>query len=386
MRGKTERVSTFIILIQMTTMSKKQKVKNAGRTSASTGTKEKSPVLGQCLGIDTSKLTLDLCFSQKKESREVIIKGTRKVNNSKSGFSSIVSYIERFRVADVPFSVVLEYTGVYHEKLAQYLYDAGYSVSIVLPNKSHNYAKSLNIKTKTDKSDAKILAQLGLERELGIWEPCTPNMLSLRSLTREKQQIEDELTTVRNQMEAQKNAQLNLKDTAKRQNQRVALLEKQITAIEGEIKVLVKADEELKQQVSYVQSIRGIGFATAVTLIAETQGFKYVENKSQLVSYAGLDVVKRESGTSVRGRTCISKKGNSHIRKALHFPAMVAVKVEGDMKELYDRVLERNPKIKMKALVAVQRKLLVLAYTLYKNKTTYDPKYIQKQAKVEELA
>ncbi|HAD13144.1 MAG TPA: IS110 family transposase, partial [Saprospirales bacterium] len=106
----------------------------------------------------------------------------------------------------------------------------------------------------------------------------------------------------------------------------------------------------------------------------ETDGFALFKNKAQLVSFAGYDVVQRESGTSVKGTTRISKKGNSYIRRALYFPALTAVKYEPQFKDFYQRVFEKSF-IKMKGYVAVQRKLLVLIYTLYKKEEPYDPQY-----------
>ena len=123
-----------------------------------------------------------------------------------------------------------------------------------------------------------------------------------------------------------------------------------------------------------VCTIKGVGVITAASVIAETNGFALFKNKAQLVSYAGYDVVENQSGSSLNGKTRISKKGNSHIRRCLHFPALVAIKHNIRFKNLYDRVFE-NTKIKMKGAVAVQRKLLVLIYTLYRKNQPFDPEY-----------
>jgi len=88
------------------------------------------------------------------------------------------------------------------------------------------------------------------------------------------------------------------------------------------------------------------------------------------VSYAGLDVIKKESGTSIRGRSHISKKGNPHLRQCLHFPAFTAVKYNKPLKNLHERIVERQA-IKMKGYVAVQRKLLMLMYTLWNKNESY---------------
>jgi Transposase IS116/IS110/IS902 family len=94
---------------------------------------------------------------------------------------------------------------------------------------------------------------------------------------------------------------------------------------------------------------------------------------------AGYDVVENSSGTSVKGKTRISKKGNSHLRRTLHFPALCAVKYVPEMQNLYERVFDKT-KVKLKAYVAVQRKLLVLIYTLFKNDAAYEPEqYLKTQ-------
>jgi transposase len=100
------------------------------------------------------------------------------------------------------------------------------------------------------------------------------------------------------------------------------------------------------------------GLSTAVTVVAETNGFNLIRNARQLVSYAGLDVVQKQSGTSVRGKAHISKKGNPHLRHCLHLPSFTAVKYNVPMQQLHHRIVEKQA-IKMKGYVAVQRKMLI---------------------------
>ena len=151
-------------------------------------------------------------------------------------------------------------------------------------------------------------------------------------------------------------------------------LEKLIEQVEQQIQSTLQADETLSKKVEKICRFKGLGTLTVVTIIAETDGFALFRRKGQVVCFAGYDVRQNESGSSVKGKSRISKKGNSHIRKALHLPALCAVKYEKHFKNLYERVLQ-NTGVKMKAYVAVQRKILVLIYTLYKNDAAYDPQY-----------
>ena len=169
----------------------------------------------------------------------------------------------------------------------------------------------------------------------------------------------------------------------KQQQDTIKLFGKQLKELENLIKNLIYSDEIIKQKVSNICRIKGIGMLTATTILAETNGFELFKNYKQLVSYAGFDVVERESGTST-GKTKISKKGNSHIRRVLFMPAFVAVKHnEKPAVDLYNRTIEKHG-IKMKSYVAVQKKLLVLIYHIWKKNEEYDPNYLEKINKQEE--
>ena len=115
------------------------------------------------------------------------------------------------------------------------------------------------------------------------------------------------------------------------------------------------------------------------TILAETNGFSLFKNIPQLVSYAGYDVVENQSGNRA-GKTRISKKGNGRIRRVLHLPAFNLIRYEvGSFKTFFERILSKHNQ-KMKAYVAVQRKLLVLIYTLWKKNQEYKP-HLQNQEK-----
>jgi transposase len=121
----------------------------------------------------------------------------------------------------------------------------------------------------------------------------------------------------------------------------------------------------LQEKISKITTIKGVGLLTAATIIAETNGFALFTNQKQLVSYAGYDVVENQSGNR-NGKTRISKQGNSHIRRILHMPALHAVRRNVPVcKALFDR-LQGKGKKRMLAYVAVQKKLLILIYTLWK--------------------
>jgi transposase len=154
-------------------------------------------------------------------------------------------------------------------------------------------------------------------------------------------------------------------------------IDKQIVKLKLGIENLIKQDIQLSAKVDNLMTIKGVGILTIATVIAETLGFQFVQNVKQLTSFAGYDVIQRESGTSVKGKTRISKKGNSYIRNALYFPAMAACRYNENLKEDYLRIIQKKSS-KMIGQVAIQRKLLILMYTLWKNDEVYDSDYHKK--------
>jgi transposase len=154
----------------------------------------------------------------------------------------------------------------------------------------------------------------------------------------------------------------------------IALLDKQIKENEKMIKQKIKSDHFINEKVEKIIEIKGVGIITVATILAETNCFEMFINHRQLVSYAGYDIIENQSGKHV-GRTKISKKGNSHIRRILHMPALSVVSNgEPVFCNLYERVFERT-KIKMKGYVAVQRELLCLIYALWKKGAKYERNY-----------
>ncbi len=133
-------------------------------------------------------------------------------------------------------------------------------------------------------------------------------------------------------------------------------------------------------------SLPGVGLLTAAIVLAETNGFELIRNKRQLASYAGFDVKEKQSGTSVKGKPKISKKGNKHLRKAMHLPALTAIRHDERFKAIFARLVSKHG-IKMKAAVAVQRKLLEMVFTIYKTNKKYYKDYLTKEIKeVQEIA
>lgn len=337
-----------------------------------------------CVGVDISKSEMAVCFSQMDIQQHISIKGNRKFGNNSRGWKALESWSARFRKQlDTPLFIVVEATGVYYEGFAYYFKEQGFALHVVLPNKAKHYAKSLNIKTKNDEVDARLLARMGLERNLPLWKGMNPTMRKIKQLCRQRETLKNFRSAVSNQLHAHNYSAQPQKNIAQGMQQHLRFLDKQIASIEAELNKTCAQDPELQQRVDMVCTIKGVSLVTALSVISEVNGFDLIENKTQLVSYAGYDVVERQSGT-LRGKTRISKKGNSHIRRALHFPALVAATHDAKLRELYQRIHRKNPKTKMIGAVAVQRKLLVLIYTIYKKNQPYDPNFEPQKPPIQE--
>jgi transposase len=328
----------------------------------------------QHVGIDISKDSFMASIACQKSDFSVIILSTKKFDNKQSGFEKLLTWTNSFTSPNLPISFTMEATGIYYEPLAYWLFEQKLIVNVQLAKQVKHYAQSLNIKTKTDESDAKVIAQMGVERKLKAWNPSSAVLREIRVLVREREDLIEESKAIKNQLHALNHGHNPPKNTIDRLKKRIEFMTQQLTEIETEIKKLVENDTLLKEKIDNVCTIKGVSFITAILIVAETNGFALVGNQRQLVSYCGYDVVQNQSGTSLNGKTKISKKGNKRIRKALHFPAVSASQHDPKHKAIYTKIHETTT-IKMKGLVAVQRRLLVLIYTIFTNNVPYDENY-----------
>lgn len=335
-------------------------------------------LLSQNVGVDVSKDSLNVVFSTIDMQQHVKIKASGKFANSLSGFKQIHKWIEIKKAKDVTLRVTMEATGIYYEQLAWFLYEQQYAVSVILPTKAKRYLQAIGHKSKSDRIDAKGLSRMGLEQRLPLWEPLSKDIYRLRLLTRQLEDFNNQRTVFLNQLHALGHSAYGVKEVEKNLKKMVKELEKGISQLEKAIEQLIEGDESLYPKVQKLLSIKGVGIKTIAVLLAETNGFASFENQGQLVSYSGYDIVKNQSGQRL-GKTRMSKKGNAHIRRAMHMPAFGVVRNQvTPFVSLYERLIGKGKK-KMQAYVAVQRKLLILIWTLWRKNEYYDPRFEQNE-------
>ncbi|HUM45934.1 MAG TPA: IS110 family transposase [Chitinophagales bacterium] len=344
-----------------------------------------SDFIKYALGIDASKDKVDACLLIVDLKQDSKIKAQHKFPNTLTGFKDLHVWCKKHCKQAIPLQILMEATGVYYEKLAIYLVDHGYSVSVVLPNKARKYMQSLGLKSKNDSIDAKGLALMCSQQKFDSWQPLSKYYYELRQLTRHHQSMQESKTSIANQLHALQHSAYASKEVTKQLKKTIDLFDKQIEQIKLAIIKHIGNDETVNRKVKNICKIKGIDVLSVATVLAETNGFTLFKNIGQVVSYAGYDVVENQSGTHT-GKTRISKKGNSRIRRILHMPAFNVVRYEQrPFANLYERVYEKT-KIKMKAYVAVQKKLLVMIYTLWEKEEAYQADFKNTSGNVESKA
>lgn len=326
------------------------------------------------VGLDVSSKKINACFSIIDEKQKVVFKSSTVICNTKKGFLVLEDWISKHKKEVIPLVICMEATGIYHENCAYYLYEKGFDVSIILPNKAKKYLEAIGLKSKNDSIDARGLSQMGAEQCLELWEPMGTFFYELRLLTRQHQNVTELKTVLKNQLDALSFAMHHLDSVTNQLEQTITLFETQLKELNKEIKAHLKSNEEVNSKVENILQMKGLGVLTLSTVLAETNGFTLFKNYKQLVSYAGYDVVEAQSGKRV-GKTKISKRGNSRIRRALHMPSLVVIQCQVlPFKELFERTYERHG-IKMKSYVAVQKKLLTMIYHLWNKNEAYNVNY-----------
>jgi len=260
-------------------------------------------------GIDISKDSFTVCFGVVDQTLNQRISKSFTFENNKKGFKTLiksVNNIDVFRSEDktIPLWFVVEATGVYYENLAYFLAENNFCVSVVLPNKTKNFFKTLKNKSKTDSLDAEGLTQYGLQMQLDQWKAPSPVFKQLKELTRELDSVTVMIVQIKNKLHAKEHSHNANDKIIKRLTQQISFFAKQQKLIEQQIKDLVKSDKDLDDRIKNIITAKGVGFKTAISVIAETNGFDLIQNKNQLASYAGFDPKHNQSGT-FRGKTTI---------------------------------------------------------------------------------
>ena len=311
-------------------------------------------------GVDISKDVFDVSN----------IKSTHSVfSNDVKGFKKFAKKLTKETL------VVMEATGYYHYCLAQYLYEQGYLVSVVNPLSVKRFIQMKLSKVKTDKSDARAICEYAMVNEVPLYTAKDKKQAECLQLFRLIDIYLKQSTALKNKLHGEKTLGIPSKAVYHSLNRSLKSILKEIKVLEEHLESLVK--EEQQSQLTLLKSIPGMGVKTALMLIVMTDGFNRFENAKQLCSYAGITPIIRESGSSVRGRSRISKMGNKKMRNLLFLCSFSACKYNKGCREIYERIVSKG-KSKKLALIAVSNKLLKQAFAIVKSGLPYDENFVSR--------
>ncbi|PHS50787.1 MAG: IS110 family transposase [Lutibacter sp.] len=311
-------------------------------------------------GVDISKDVFDVYST---------LSGHRQFKNSGIGFIELVKFLKKDSL------VVMEATGYYHYRLAQFLYKQGVLVSVVNPLSVKRFIQMKLAKVKTDKSDAKAICEYGQINEVPLYTALTDVQSECLQLFRLLDNYLKKRTATKNKIHGEDTLGIPSKYVYRSLKRNLKHLNKEVLGIEDRLLGLVKQDQQ--QQLTLLKSIPGMGVKTALFLIVVTDGFSKFEKSSQLCSYVGITPTIRESGSSVRGRSRISKVGNKKLRNLLFLCSFSACKHNKACREIYERIVGKG-KSKKLALIAVANKLLKQAFAIAKSGKPYDENFVSK--------
>jgi transposase len=313
------------------------------------------------LGIDIAKATFDVALL----TADGKIKPKR-FDNSQTGFSRLETWLKQQFVTDLAtLHVCMEATARYSEALARYLHERGYRVSVVNPAATRAFSKCELSRTKTDKADAARIARFCRAHQPRLWEPPSEEMATLQALVKRLETLQQMHQMESNRLEG---AVGPIKESLEAV---LTTLEEQINTTERLIRQHFHQHPGLTEQAQLLESIPGIGATTAAVLLAELGDVRRFASAKQAVAFAGLCPRLCLSGSSVRGRERLCKQGRSRLRKALYFPAMVALRHNPALRAMKERLVARG-KRPMVVLGAAMRKLLHLAFGVLKSKKPFD--------------
>lgn len=311
------------------------------------------------LGIDVAKAKLD-CALRHPDGKFK----SKVVPNNPEGFKALSHWLSKQGVTTLP--VCMEATGVYWEAVAEYLAARGMTVSVVNPAQIKAFGASRMVRTKTDRVDARLIAEFCAERSPEPWQAPSPSEQALHALVLRLEALQT--------MRTQESHRLAVAREAVKPGiaDHIAWLDREIDALAKTIRDHINDDPDLKDKRALLNSIPGVGERTIATLLAFYANVERFGNARQAVAFAGLDPRQHESGSSVKGKPRLSKIGHAFLRKALYMPAMVTLYKTAWGKRFRERLAAAGKPPKL-IIGAMMRKLVHVVFGVLKSGKTFNP-------------
>jgi transposase len=310
------------------------------------------------LGIDIAKAKYDVALIVQGKYR------TKVFEYSVEGFGGLKAWLAKQGVELGQLHACMEATSQYSERLARWLYEAGARVSVVNPLQIKAYGQSLLNRQKTDRADAQLIARYCEAQQPAAWTPPSPAVRKLQALVARLEALQLMRVAELNRQSIAETAVAGSIGTV------LATLEAEIQRIEKEISDHIDGNPDLRHKRELIESIPGIGPKTSMSFLAWFAGPKQFDDVRQAVAFVGLSPRTHESGSSIRGKARIAKLGNARLRKALYFPAIVAIQ-HNPVIAAFARQLRSRGKHNMTIIVAVMRKLVHFIYGVLRSGTPF---------------
>ncbi len=311
----------------------------------------------QFLGIDVSKDVFDVVDHTDNHYQ---------FKNDPSGFR------EFGKIFTEHSHCVMEVTGSYYQNLVTLLFSKSIDVSVVNPLSVKRFIQMRLKTSKTDKSDARMIRIYGEYEDPKLWQPPFEYIIEANELHKLIELLLRQRTALKNKLHGLRSKGILKSAVVTSVHRQIRNLNKEVISLEVKLEYIIK--EYQADLLTRLCSIPGIGKRTAIFLIVLTQGFEKFENSRQLISYFGLNPTIHEFGSSIRGRSRISKTGNNHIRNLLFMCSFTACEHNKSCKEIYQRIVAKG-KSKKLALIAVANKLLKQSLAIAKSGIYYDENF-----------
>jgi transposase len=308
-------------------------------------------------GIDISKDVFDVMDQMNNH---------HQFTNNQRGFKSFL------KLLDDSSHCVMEATGYYHVKFAYFLLENNIRVSVENPLSVKRFIQMHLSKIKTDKSDSKMICLYAQKVNPKLWTGQSKNQLECLQIISLLSVYKKQQTSIKNKIHGEKVLGSPSKLVLKSLGRSLKNLQKEIELLETKLTEIVKSEHQ--EKLTLLESIPGIGRKTAIVLLVLTDGFNRFSQSKELCSYSGLTPSIRTSGSSVRGRSRITKMGNASLRNLLFMCSFTACKNNLQCKMLYERITAKG-KSKKLALIAVSNKLLKQSFAIVKSGVKYDINY-----------
>lgn len=314
------------------------------------------------LGIDISKAYFDVYLVDGAGS------ASGRFDNEVSGFKQLGKWLKKRQVETM--HACMEATGRYGDDLALWLHKQDYQVSVVNPRRIKKYGESKLQRNKTDKIDAKLIADFCLTQGPTLWAPPPEGYQELQALTRRWQMLIDNRTQEQNRLLSGIPSQAVLNSI----QAHIDFLNTQIQRLEKQIQEHIDQHPSLKQQRDLLVTIPGIAEKSAARIMAELPDPSRFSSADQVVAYAGLSPQQHTSGSSVRKQTKLTKIGKRPLKTALFLPSLCAMRFNPVVCDLTQR-LRKIGKPKKVVVGAAMRKMMRLVYGVLKSGQPFDPNY-----------